>query len=420
MNKLHLAISEIHHNEKPISGGATTNTLYNRDVTLTELVYYIENGCGFSNPFHIKKSKDNCEPTNLIVIDIDKVDIDMNTIKQSIKGIIYYPTFSDNDIKHSYRVIVKTDKFINTREDYRKYANILIYMLKDKGIDVDPCCNQMDRLYYGTKYKCDVYDVDYNYSLQELEEMGLFYDIKDEPNKSIPTTNKLLKSKENEVKNDFIKEFMKGVPFNILEKKYWRGYNIVEKPFIDWKEDEICREIPDYIEIKRRWKDKEIIKYNIGENRKAKLYGCLCIKKIIKPDMNFDEMLMNAIYDINHYFVNTDNKLNNEWLYGTVKNICETDVKYMIENLKEKMKARTKLNMQLIYEQGLTWQSVIQTNKRRKNEKKVIEGFDSSLNLKDNYKRFMGRGEKLSYDCYKDICKCLDLTYKGKHKKTKN
>lgn len=416
MDKLHLAISEIHHNEKPISGGETTNTLVNKDVTLTELVYFIENGCGFSNPFHIKKSKDNCEPTNLIVIDIDKVDIDMNTIQQSIKGIIYYPTFSDNDIKHSYRVIVKTDKFINTRDEYKKYANILIYMLKDKGIDVDPCCNQMERQYYGTKYKCIVNDVEYNYSLKELEEMALFYDIKDETTKSIPTTNKLLKSKENRVKNDFIKDFMRGVPFNILENNYWRDYNIVEKPFIDWKEDEICREIPDYIEIQHRWRNKKIVKYDIEENRKSKLYIALCIKKIIKPDMSFDEILMNAIYDINHYFVNTDNKLNNEWLYGTVKNVYETDVKDCIEMLKPQMKTKTKLNMQLVYEQGLTWQSVIQTNKRKKNEEKVIKDFDSSLNLKENYNRFLKRGEKLSYDCYKDICKCLNLNYKGKHK----
>lgn len=418
---MRLAISDIKHNEKPISGGVTTNTLEVKDVSLYDLVHYIENGCGFSNPFHDRKGKDNCDPTNLIIIDIDKVDSDIDYIQKIIKGIIYYPSFSDGlNNRHSYRVIVKTDKFINTRDEYRHYANILISMLKEKGIDVDVCCNQMERLYYGTKYKCIVNDVDYNYTLDELEEMALFYEISEEPIKSISKTNKPLKSKENDVrikfKTDFIKEFMRGVPFNILESKYCYGYNIVEKPRIDWNEDEICRDIPDYIEIVNRWRNKKIVKYNIGENRKSKVYYRLCIKKIINPDMYFDEMLMNSIYDINHYFINTDNKLNNEWLYGTVKKVYETDVKDLIETLKVQMKTKTKLNMQLVYEQGLTWQSVVQSNKRKKNEEKVIKDFDSAMNLKNNYERFIQQGNKLSYDCYKNICKSLNLDYKGKHK----
>ena len=183
---MRLAISDIKHNEKPISGGVTTNTLEVKDVSLYDLVHYIENGCGFSNPFHNKKGKDNCDPTNLIIIDIDKVDSDIDYIQKIIKGIIYYPSFSDGlNNRHSYRVIVKVDKFINTRDEYRHYANILISMLNEKGIDVDACCNQMDRLYYGTKYKCIVNDVDYNYTLDELENMALFYEISEETIKSV-------------------------------------------------------------------------------------------------------------------------------------------------------------------------------------------------------------------------------------------
>lgn len=414
---MRLAISDIKHNEKPISGGVTTNTLEVKDVSLYDLVHYIENGCGFSNPFHNKKGKDNCDPTNLIIIDIDKVDSDIDYIQKIIKGIIYYPSFSDGlNNRHSYRVIVKVDKFINTRDEYRHYANILISMLNEKGIDVDACCNQMDRLYYGTKYKCIVNDVDYNYTLDELENMALFYEISEETIKSISKSNKPLKSKENSLisdcNTDFIKDFMRGCNYGLLIEKYGYRFSIIDRPKIDWGEDELYREISDYIEIINRWRNKRIVKYDIGENRKSKEYMRLCIKKYIKPDITFSELLMNSIFDINNYFINTDNKLNKEWVYGTVKKVFETDV----EDFEFVTKTKIKVNTELARKKGISCQKVTGGIRRKKNEEKVIKCFDSSMNLKNNYERFIQQGNKLSYDCYKNICRSLNLDYKGKHK----
>lgn len=417
---MRIAISEIKHSEKPISGGATTNTLQVKDVSLYDLVHYIENGCGFSNPFHNKKGKDNCDPTNLIIIDIDKVDFNMDYIRKFIKGIIYYPSFSDGlNNKHSYRVIVKVDKFINTRDEYKFYANSLISMLNEYGIDVDECCNQMDRLYYGTKYKCIVNDVEYNYTLEELGKMSKS-SITDHNNvvtiKCSSHSNKCLKSKEDalisDCNTDFIKDFMRGYNYGLLIEKYGYRFSIIDKPKIDWGEDELYREISDYIEIVNRWRNKRIVKYDIGENRKSKEYMRLCIKKYIKPDITFPELLMNSIFDINNYFINTDNKLNKEWVYGTVKKVFETDVDEFEFATKNKIKVNTKL----AEEKGISCQKITGGVRRKKNEEKVIKDFDSSLNLKNNYERFIQQGNKLSYDCYKNICRSLNLDYKGKHK----
>lgn len=416
-NNLHLAISELPHTYKPTTGADTTKTLVNKYITIEEFIKYIENGCGFSNPFRGKRGKDNCEPTNLIVIDIDKVDIDMNTIQQSIKGIIYYPTFSDNDIKHSYRVIVKTDKYINTRNEYKKYTNILIGMLNIKGIEVDICCNQMDRLFYGTNHKCIVNDVDYNYSLSELEEMALIYQISDDTSKSTTFNKKPRKSKEKSLKTNFIQDLMRGIPFNIIENKYICDCeDVIERPQIDWQDNELCREMTDYVQINNRWYNKEIKKFEIGEGRKKIEFLRLSIKKLINPDITFEELLKNGVYDINHYFVNTDKKLNHNWLYYTAKEISNTPIEDIKEKLKKIIKPSVvKMNMELIKQQNKTWQSVRGEYIKSKNEEEILEIFDCKLKLKENYDMYVEQGYILGYTSYRRICKEMNLDYKGKH-----
>lgn len=416
-NNLHLAISDISHKSKPTSGAETTKTLVNKYITIEELVKYIESGCGFSNPFRGNRGKDNCEPTNLITIDIDKVDVDMETIKNSIKGIIYYPTFSDSEIKHSYRVIVKTDKFINTRYEYKRYSDTLISMLNNKGIEVDNCCNQMERLYFGTNHKCIVNDVEYNYSLSELEEMALFYKISDDTIKSTTTTKKAVKSKENSLKKNFMNDFMIGVSFNVLENKYISATeDIIERTKIDWQDNELCREVNDYIQINNRWNNKEIFRYNVGEGRKRIEYVRLNIKKLINPDISFEELLKNGVYDVNHYFVNLDNKITNDWLYSTAKTIIDTDVEDIKKSLKKYIKPSTiKMNMGEIKKQNKTWQSVRGEYTRTKNKEEILEIFDCKLKLKDNYDIYRESGYKLGYTSYRRLCKSMNLDYKGKH-----
>ena len=416
-NNLYLSISEITHTQKPTTGSYITNSLANKDVTVEEFANYIESGCSFANPFRGKKGKDNCKPSNIITLDIDDVDIDMTTLRKSINGIIYYPTFSDSEQKHSYRVIVKTDKYITTRDEYKKYADTLIYSLKDKGIEVDTCCDQMDRLYYGTNHKCIVNNVAYNYTLSELEEMALIYKISDESNNSTITTKKAVKSKENSLKTNFMNDLMRGVSFNILENKYiCATEDIIERTPIDWQDNELCREVNDYIQINNRWNNKKIVKFNIGEGRKRIEYVRLSIKKMINPDISFEELLKNGVYDINHYFNNIDNKITNDWLYSTAKTIIDTDIEDIKKSLKKYIKPSTiKMNMNEIKKQNKTWQSVRGEYKREKNEEEILEIFDTKLKLKENYDIYIEAGYDLGYTSYRRICKKLNLDYKGKH-----
>ena len=58
-------------------------------------------------------------------------------------------------------------------------------------------------------------------------------------------------------------DFMRGVSFNILENKYISATEyIIERTQIDWQDNELCREMTDYIQINNRWNNKEIVRFN--------------------------------------------------------------------------------------------------------------------------------------------------------------
>lgn len=413
-----VGISDLKYTTKPTDGKTVNNSLYNKDLSINDLAICIGNGQTFCNAFKGKRGKDNFDKTEIIVLDIDHTKVDLDYIKKSINGIIYYPTFSDGkDNLHSFRVIVKLNEYITTRNEYAFYANILIKMLESKGVEVDMSCNQAERMFFGTCNKVEVYDTDFNYTkfyLKKYAEDNNF-DFKTlsqtQVMKFTSQSKSSPKSKENGLKKDYnsklVNDFMSRMSYGLFLKNYLYYFEIIEKPKIDWNEDELCRKVEDYIEIKNRWRNKQIVKYQIGEDRKNKLFNRLIVKKQICPEVSFECLLVNAVYDVVHYFVNSDNKLNKEWLYHIVKMVYDNDYT-------KSTTTKRKLNMELIREQGISWQSVVQGERRIENENNILSCFDSNLSLKDNYNVFINKGFKLSYDCYKSMCKNMDLDYMGK------
>ena len=63
------------------------------------------------------------------------------------------------------------------------------------------------------------------------------------------------------------------------------------------------------------------------------------------------------MFDVNHYFVNLDNKITNDWLYSTAKTIIDTDTEDIKKSLKKYIKPTTiNMNMNEIKKQNKTWQ----------------------------------------------------------------
>lgn len=415
-----VGISDLKFTQKPTNGQIVNNSLSVCDMSVRQLAECISNGQTFSNAFKGKRGKDNFDKTDLIVLDIDHQTFLLDYIKTIVNGIIYYPTFSDGkDDLHSYRVIVRLNEAITTRDEYAFYANILIKMLEQKGVMVDQSCNQAERMFYGTKYKVEIYETDYNYTKFYLRQYAKDnnFDLQTlsqtKTDKCTKQKKEPQKTKENGLKTDYrgnlISDFMAGRSFKYILKDHIYDYEIIQKPKIDWKQDELYRVCDDYIEVCNRWKNKKIEKYRIGENRKDKMFWRLVIRKQIKPEISFEELLINCCWDMEYVFENKDNKLDREWLLHIVRMVFEGDYK-------TKTKQKTKLNIDLIKEQGLSWQSVVQKKRRNENENNILSCFDNSINLKKNYEKFTSNGFKISYDCYKRLSKELNLNYKGKHK----
>jgi len=434
MNKLNLGISPIEYTSKPKLKGSDDksrkeaateaqrirNSLKVMSVSPEELATYIGKGCTFCNPFRGKNGKDNCLPTEIITIDIDKTDKDLEAVKKAVKGIIYYPTFSDGkDGTHSYRVIVRLDKPLANRLEYAYYANILAFMLEEKGIERDKSCNEMERLFFGTCYKVEVCPPLYNYTKDELDHSQYAMQSKqlaeEKILKSSTAKKSALKSKENDVCANFIKDFNNEMSYGALVRKYVYDFPFKYKDDVEFGDGELIKYVEDYKEVKNVWQwnsvsqKRELVKFKIDDDRKSKLFIRLIELKAIN-NFSFEGLLFAAVYEVSHYFDNSDNKLDRAWVLHTVKDVYEKDT--YAHGLD-----KNKLNMPAIKEQGIAWQTVVGAEKTKQNKQHILECFDTNLSLKDNYELFQKQGYSLSFERYRKTAKEMNLDYKGKKTK---
>ncbi len=430
MEKLSLGISSIEYTSKPQlknnreEAGRLRNSLRVMSVSPEELATYIGKGCTFCNPFRGYNNKANCLPTEIITIDIDHIDKDLEAVKKAVKGIIYYPTFSDGkDGTHSYRVVIRLDKPLENRLEYAYYSNIIAFMLEEKGIERDKSCNEMERLFFGTRYKVEVYPAQYNYTKEELDHSPYTAEAKQlaeekilkSPSKSSSGKRNALKSKGNDVCANFLRDFNNEMSYGALVRKYAYDFPIKYKDEVEFGEGELIKYVEDYKEVRNAWQwnsvtqKHELVKYQKDGDRKDKLFKRLIELKAIN-NFTFEGLLFAAVKDVFCYFDNSDNKLDRAWVLHTVKYVYDHDTyAYGLD--------KNKLNMPAIREQGLAWQSVVGAEKKKQNMQHIREVFDSSLNLKENYELFSKQGYSLSFERYRKLAKEMNLDYKSKKKK---
>lgn len=434
MKKLSLGISDIEYTSKPKlrEGNGVSrqdaakeaqrirSSLRVISVTEEELATYIGKGCTFCNPFKGKNGKDNCLPTDVIVVDIDKTDKDLEAVKMAVRGIIYYPTFSDGkDGTHSYRVIIRLDKMMETRLEYAYYANIIACMLEEKGIERDKSCNEMERLFFGTCYKVELHPSEYNYTKEELDHGPYAIASKELAEEKIlklsSSKKSAPKSKGNDVCARFLRDFNSNASYGVLVHLYANDFSIKYKDEVEFGEDELIKHVENYKEVRNNWtwdpveKKRKLERYPIGSNRKDKLYiRLLKLKDInINEGITFEGLLYAAVYEVYWYYDNSDNKLDKAWLFHTAKDIYEKETYTYGED-------KNKLNMPAIREQGIAWQAVVGDQRRKQTQEHIREVFDSSLSIKENHQLFKEQGYTLSYDRYQRTVKEMDLDYKYK------
>ena len=304
---------------------------------------YCYTGIYSSDSFCIKdKTDNNYQYSYLISIDIDHTQVPMNDM---VNRLEYKPTFaytSCNDGKDGecrYRLVYCFDDIIKGIGEYYNYVYSILEANKLAIDDIDKRSLKASQYYNGNgtaTFDCTETDIIYN-----KEDFSIFYndyyslyntDYKNKDNKSIIENHTYNTHYNMHLNDTFVDDYWKMRMEDILTKYHDVYPNIEHTPL----------EIPDddtpyiiypigYIEIRRWWRkrlDGMPIKIKDGEGRRRILFINGIIRRLINPNITFDNLLYNLLYELVYYVSNydADNVIDKKVIYNIATDVMNKDM----------------------------------------------------------------------------------------------
>lgn len=390
---MHFAISKTNVNEfvDKISKGYAYCAVYNN-----------------VNEFGISLKKDsNFAYTQIISVDVDKSSISLNEALKSLHTTptIAYNTFSNgNNDLYYYRLVYVFEKPIETVKNAKLYTLALNEVVGEElNIKTDSNANKPSQYFNGTN-DTNVFVSDCVYQLDDFN----LDDIKKDKMKVQP---KCIQQEQHNIgltctfENDttLIKDFWNLKLTEFLYKYDSIMPNIQNSKIDIPSEDEPFIDIPsDYREIHRYWylmvdekghKLDYIKKIRDGEGRRKKLFLNGIIRRLINPQITFENMLHNIVWEFITYMVNDGNKITKTILWNIVKDVMNADLsRYATLGTTSR---KWMVNPYFASKYNISKREVI--NKFKHNKKQYIgEFYDCSLNDKENIEKMKEYGFEVS------------------------
>lgn len=414
-----LSYSDVNYNIKPTSEEIKNMHFIHCKTNVNEFVDKISNGYAYcavynNNEFGISLKKDsNFAYTQVISVDIDKTTISLNEALKSLHTTptIAYNTFSNgiNDL-YCYRLVYVFEKPIDSIKDAKLYTLALNEIVgKELNIKTDSNASKVSQYLNGTN------DINILVSgcVYELNDFNLDNIINNNSNylNNIKVSSKYIQEEHNNIdlvgtfENDatLIKDFWKLKLTEFLFKYDSIIPNIQNSKLEIPSEDEPFIDIPsDYREIKRYWylltddkghKLDYIRKIKDGEGRRKKLFLNGIIRRLINPQITFENMLHNIVWEFITYMINDGNKITKDILWNIVKDVMNTDLtRYSTLGT---TKRKWMVNPYFSTKYGMSKREVI--NKFKTSKKQYIgEFYDLSLTDEENIEAMKEYGFEVS------------------------
>ena len=317
-------------------------------------------------------------------IDLDHQPISMEEklAQIALKPTIAYKTFSDKQGDYRYRFIYVFDSMIYGEKNYEYIYDLIC---NTNEFDYDSNTRLGYKLMCGTNKEVFLFDNIYNLCdfapTVDCSECGLCMDCN--INGDVPFVNE-------EFNHDFY-----TMSYTDLVYKYrcvYRNYEHNIFPKAD--EDTPIIELPNnWYEITRIWNKVsgkgEVIRLKNHMHRRLNLYRNLIIRRLICPELTFDELIYDLCYEMAFYIDNTDKNdlITKNELVSIAKNALEADpkdfnykkprksivnYKYMIKYNKTKIEVRNKHNAQK------------NTENKKKNQEIISRYYNFNLTIKEN------------------------------------
>ena len=345
--KFEVSISTERFDHKPDRFKELPNLVFNQSITDIEgMISSIAKGYCYAPIFELstfdmnhKHAKD-FRYSFFVSIDIDHVQVDMNSM---IDGLKYKPTFAYTSCsngekgEYSYRLIYC---FFEKLEGIDEYYSFVYAILESNGLsieDIDQRSREAERYYNGNGCgNIELYIDNIIYNKEDYKDYYKQYhrEIK---GKSI-NENHTYNTTHNIHLNDtfdneqFGKDYWNMKMEDILEK-YIRVYPNLEHTPLEIPDDDTPYIIYPigYIEIRRWWRKRlngMPIKIKDGEGRRRKLFINGIIRRLINPNITFDNLLYNLLYELVNYVSNydADNVIGKKEIYYIAQDVMKKDM----------------------------------------------------------------------------------------------
>lgn len=312
------------------------NLVFNRtSATIGEFCESIINGYGYVGIFNAPKtfsmhdkSSSNFSHSWFVSIDIDHSKIGMQDV---LAGMRYQPTIAYTSCNNGqegdcrFRLVYFFDEPIRSQEEY---CNMVFAILYSNGIgvgNVDSKSFEVQQYFNGNGTgNIELITNDILYCKKDFNLYYINYylikgymkkDIKESVNKHKSlkdiqyVSNDTFEFTDKEFEEDFKRLGIK----EIIEKYIGVFPDIQRTPLQNVDEDTMAVLLPeDFVSINPKWKmidgEPRIVKIKDGEGRRNKLFTYGILRRLINPDISYDNLVFNLLSDFYNYFTNINAK----------------------------------------------------------------------------------------------------------------
>lgn len=349
------------------------------------------------------KKKENFISTSTIIYDFDDMKVPMADYINSIpyKPSFAYPTYSDGKKGLSrFRLAYVFDDEILGESDfnaiYNAIANANRFTPETKeqgGWDV----RSVAQMYFGTTQGVSTYISNTVYSINDFQSY------------IAPVIEKKgTSTKKSESKNLNTYQYAIDIDKGFLYDLYHTNYDTFFKSYFDsyhsnyiqslettltLSDNEMWYEYPnDYVAVFRKRQGKHTLKWNIGEDRKKKLYISAQMMLHNCPDLTIENLIYNLNIERHCYYDNTDNKIDNKVLIDTAVNAFNTRI-----NLNPSKHPSYRVNKEYWLEQGIDVHQAKGYIRRERTVKQILPFIDAEKTVKENYNILIDNGFNISH-----------------------
>lgn len=345
------------------------------------------------------KKKENFISTSAIIYDFDDMEVSMADYINSIpyKPSFAYPTYSDgkNGLSRFRLAYVLDDEILGESDFnaiYHAIANANQFTPETKeqgGWDV----RSVAQMYFGTTQDVSTFISNTVYSINDFQPY------------IAPVTEKSTSTKKSESKSlntcqyAIDKEFLYNLNHSKYEDffksyfdSYYPNYSHSLETTLALSENEMWYEYPDdYVAVFRKREGKKVLKWNIGEDRKKKLYITAQMMLHNCPELTIENLIYNLYIERKHYYNNADNKINNQVLIDTAVNAFNRRI-----NLNPSNHSSYRVNKEFWSEQGVGVHQAKGFIRRERRVQEILPYIDSNKTIKENHQILIDNGFKIS------------------------